>query len=105
MKTITDFFRHSVLLFVRPVKTLRAVDADGRRIAFGLLGALFLTLVYVSGLIAAHFLRPDYIPAETSLVLRIPAAQYYFYELFMILPAGLGGAILAAGAVRLVFIR
>jgi hypothetical protein len=101
MKTLGLFFRHAILLFVHPLRTLRGVDRDDRRAAYGLLGAFFLALTYAAVLAIAHFTRPGYLPAESGLVLRIPADRYYFWEIFLVLPAGLGGAILAAGAVRL----
>ncbi len=101
MNTIGFFFRNAITLFAHPVRTLRAVDRDDRRVAHGLLGSLFLTFVYVIVLLTAHFLGSNHVPAESGLVLRIPADRYYFWELFLLLPAALGGAILAAGAVRL----
>lgn len=93
------FVRYSANLIVRPRATIRAMLADRRRVTFGFAGLLALTAVYVLALSVA--IATNQTPAEQTLVLRIPAKQYYVYERLLLLPAAIGGTILAAGATRL----
>jgi hypothetical protein len=93
------FVRYCARLIVRPRATLRDLLADPRRVAFGLAGLLALTAVYVVGLSVA--IANGRTPAEDTLLLRIPAERYYVYERIFLLPAAIGGTILAAGATRL----
>jgi hypothetical protein len=68
-------------------------------VAFGFAGLLLLTAIYVLGLSVA--IANNRMPSEETLVLRIPAERYYVYERLFLLPAAIGGTILAAGATRL----
>jgi hypothetical protein len=86
-------------LIVRPRRTLRALSAHPRRVTLGFGGLLSLTAIYAIGLSVA--IANGRTPAEETLVLRIPAEQYYAYERLFLLPAAVGGTILAAGASRL----
>ncbi len=93
------FVQYSANLIVRPRATIRAMLADPRRVTFGFAGLLALTTVYVLALSVA--IATNQTPAEQTLVLRIPAKQYYVYERLFLLPVAIGGTILAAGATRL----
>jgi hypothetical protein len=72
---------------------------DPQRVAFGFAGLLSLTAVYILGLSLA--VASGRTPSEETLLLRIPAERYYVYERLFLLPAAVGGTILAAGTTRL----
>ncbi len=91
--------RYSIDLFVRPRLAFQSLLGDPGRIGFGFLGPVALAVVYFVGISAALALKVDHLPQ--SPVLRIPPAQYYAYERFYILPVGIAGTIMAAGAIRL----
>jgi hypothetical protein len=93
------FLRYSAGLFLRPRATLGALLGDARRVAFGFLGPVILAAVYFLGISASLALHALHLPQ--LLMLNIPAEQYYAYERFFILPVGLAGTILMAGAIRL----
>jgi hypothetical protein len=93
------FLQYSVGMFIRPHVALRALLGDPRRVGYGFVGVLILAAVYFVAISVALALRVAHLPEY--LVLNIPAAQYYSYERFFILPVGLAGVILAAGVIRL----
>jgi hypothetical protein len=92
--------QYFVDLFVRPVVALRALHGDPWRVGFGFLGHVVLAAVYFVGISLALVWKA--VPTPEFLVLDIPAERYYHYERLFILPVGLAGTILAAGAIRLV---
>jgi hypothetical protein len=96
---VLTYVRYSAALVLRPRATLRALSADPRRLIFGFASLLLLTAVYVLGLSAA--IASGRMPDEETLLLNIPAERYYAYERLFLLPAAIGGTILAAGAARL----
>jgi hypothetical protein len=97
---LVKFLQYSAGLFVRPHVALPALLRDPRRVGFGFLGPLILAAVYFVGISVALAMDVAHLPQ--LLVLNIPAEQYYSCERFFILPVGLAGTILTAGAIRLV---
>ncbi|MGD8968618.1 MAG: YIP1 family protein [Anaerolineae bacterium] len=93
------FARYSAALIFRPRATLRVLSTDSRRLTFGFASLLLLTAVYVLGLSVA--IAGGRMPEDETLLLRIPVERYYVYERVFLLPAAIGGTILAAGATRL----
>jgi len=92
------FIQYSANLIVRPRVALRAMLTDPRRVAFGFMGLLTLTAIYLLNI--SILIAKNLYPTEL-LVLRIPREQYYVYERFFLLPVAIGGTILSAGAIRL----
>lgn len=93
------FLQYSVDLFVRPRLTLHALLYDPKSLWFGLLGPVSVAVVYSTGISIALAMNAMHLPQ--SPVLKIPVEQYYSYERFFILPVGIAGTILTAGAIRL----
>lgn len=96
---MSTFLRYSIDLFARPRAALRALLGEPDRILFGLVGNVLLALIYFAGITTALALNVSHLPQSPAL--RIPDEQYYSIERFFILPVGLAGTILAAGAIRL----
>ena len=93
------FLRYTVDLFVCPRAALHALLDDPRSLWFGFLGPVAVAVVYTTGISIALARNAMHLPQ--SPVLKIPVEQYYSYERFFILPVGLAGTILTAGAIRL----
>jgi len=96
---MNKILRYSVNLFVHPRFALQSLLDDPKRIGLGFIGPAFLAVVYLIGISTALAMKVEHLPQFP--ILKIPPEQYYAFERFYILPVGIAGMILCAGAIQL----
>jgi len=90
---------YCVDVFIRPRAAMRRLLADPRRVTYGFLSLLALTIIYV---LAISVLVWKGLPPAEKPLLDIPPEKYYLYELFFLLPVAIGETVLQAGVTRLI---
>jgi len=87
---------------VRPRRTFDRMRDDPRKVVQGFRAILLIGLLFAAT--AAVLAAAGALPAAPTL-LRVSEMNYYFYEIFFVLPVFLAGWVLAAGFAVLVSVR
>lgn len=83
----------------RPLSTLRSLSSHPRGVRWSAYAVAMLCLLYSLTVAGLHSIG---VSATVQPWLRIPAEEYYFWEVYLIFPVYFGCWILAAGFVQLV---
>ncbi len=94
----TKYLKYTLDIIISPRRAVLNLVGDPHRFRIGLFCVLALGVLYA---VTAFRLNSVGIPATTPPFLRLPAGNYYLYEVFFVIPVDLAGWLLMGSTIYL----